>query len=153
MMLAHERARHRCHGYTIVTDARELTRRVFFFSHRDHLALHVQPLMALSCCGSVCCGRLYSAAVTLNSSWRRRVRAEAENRLNPWDWRHLFILVPSSSSSSSQPGARALMRKVFSRAVFTVNNRMTLINMEKSVNICSKSLLYAGRVTDMSKST
>ncbi|KAL1265980.1 hypothetical protein QQF64_004007 [Cirrhinus molitorella] len=28
--------------------------------------------MALSCCGSVCCGRLYSAAVTLNSSWRRR---------------------------------------------------------------------------------
>lgn len=30
MMLAHERARHRCHGYTIVTDARELTRRFFF---------------------------------------------------------------------------------------------------------------------------
>lgn len=29
MMLAHERARLSCHGYTIVTDARELTRRFF----------------------------------------------------------------------------------------------------------------------------
>lgn len=122
-MLAQELARHRYHVWTIVTDARSI------ISHRGRLALHVQPLVALSCCGAVCCvaGCARRRSRWSPHGWRRGESEEAGDRLKPRCWRHTVYFRTEQRELSA--GALILTRNGDLMPVSDVNNAHTGLHL------------------------